>query len=217
LHAAELPGREVLWGTGEARITSRSDLEQQLRARAVVARRELERIAGARRLVWSFEVRRARLSEVLREAHGLADVVTAELTGSFLALTDTGHPRRPVLAYYEGGACAERLLALAVRGAVQQDVPLIVLIPARSAEAAARPSAEVRGLLRSHKLTWQIERVPPGPAALERRVRRAPGQMLMLDAAGRMMHEGRLAPGLGAGGCQVVLVSPAPADSSSST
>jgi len=205
LRLCELPGHEVVLTTGAARPTDRREMERQLRARAETAKRVLERIAAAHHLRWSFEVRRARMLNAVREAAELADVVAADMTGP-------GRIERPdlrpaVLAYFEGGPSSARVLGLAVRAAVQHDAPLSVLLPARDAAAAAAGYARVRELLRHHEVEVTLERLQPGAAALRRRLAGRGTPLLFMEAAGRLIAGGALPDIVSATGCEVILVS----------
>jgi hypothetical protein len=208
LHMADLPGYEVILATGRVQKTDRNMIEQQLRSRAEQARTTMARIATAQRLTWSFEVRRGRLGEALLEAAKLADVVAAEWSGPGMALTAATNGHRPVLAYYEGGACGARVLGVAVRAAVARHVPLVILVPARTMAAAEKPFAELRDMLRHHDVEWRMERIAPGVPALGKRLRQSPGQMLMIDTGGKLVAGGNLPGAMMAAGCEVVLVSP---------
>lgn len=212
LHMADLPGHEVILASGRSQATSRAAIERQMQERAAAARAALIRVATARRLTWSFEVRRGRPSETLLEASRLADVVAAEWTGPGMALTAAVNGRRPVLAYYEGGDCGARVLALAVRAAVDRHVPLVVLVPARTTEAAAKQFAQVREMLHHHEVDWHLERVPPGVPALQKRLRQAPGQVLMIECGGKLVQGGKLPAAMSAAACEVLLVSAAGED-----
>ena len=208
LHMAELPGYEVVLTTGRAQKTDRGVIERQIRARAERARDAMARVAAARRLAWTFEVRRARLGEALLDAAKLADVVAAEWTGPGMAVTARPDGRRPVLAYYEGGGCAARVLAVAVRAAVARKAPLQILVPARSVEAAQATIGELREMLRHHDVDWQIERIAPGVPALRKRLQQSPGQMLLIDSGGKLVTGGNLSLAMAAAACEVVLISP---------
>jgi len=211
LHLCELPGFEVMLSSGTTRRTDRGEMERQLRARAAAAREALERIAAAHHLRWSFEVRRTRMLKAVREAAELADVVAADMAGPGRV---SGWPVRPmhrgVLAYYEGGASSARVLALAVRAAVQQGMPLSVLVPVDDAAAAGEAATRVRALLRHHEVELTIERVQPGAAALQRRLRGGGAPLLFMEAAGRLVASGALPALAAAPGCEVVLVSGGP-------
>jgi len=210
LHLCELPGFEVMLSSGATRRTDRGEMERQLRARAEAAREALERIAAAHHLRWSFEVRRTRMLKAVREAAELADVVAADMAGPGQVSRWPARPApRSVLAYYEASAASARVLALAVRAAVQQGVPLSVLVPAADAEAAAEAAAEVRELLRHHEVELTIERLQPGAAALQRRLRGG-APLLFMEAGGAMVAGGALPVLAATPSCEVVLVSSGP-------
>ncbi|MDP6706774.1 MAG: universal stress protein, partial [Alphaproteobacteria bacterium] len=63
---AGLPAAEIALGSGARRPFETRTLERELRARAAEARAELEEIARARQLAWSFQVWRGQMREALK-------------------------------------------------------------------------------------------------------------------------------------------------------
>ena len=221
LRLSELPGHDIGLASGTGRQTNRADMERQMRLRAEAARRELERLALAHRLPWTFEVRRSRLDQALREAAEAADLVCSALSrqparplaprprpqAAYAQAAPAAAAVRPVLALYEGGEGGARVLELAVRAAGSNQAPLRVLVPARAGAAGDRAVAQVVEHLRGAGATGEVERLPSGERAVLAAVAGARGRSLFLDAGGPAVRADRLSRLLTAAGCEVLLVS----------
>ncbi len=226
LRMSELPGHEIILASGSRKSTSRADMEQQMRRRAAAARREVERLAEALSLSWTFEVRRAGLDSALREAARSNELVCSALappplphaapkprrpsrTSRRKAPYPHGPARRPrpVLALYEGGEGGGRVLELAQRAARINHLPLEVLVPARGSAAGDRAVGEVGRNLAEAETATTVRRLPQSEKALLNALAVAQGQLLFLDAAGHAATAEHLASLRSAANCDLLLVS----------
>ncbi len=160
LRGAELPITRMVGSfSGEVRPVERGDMEQQLKAQAVRARRAMEHIAGMAHLHWSFKVARGGVAREVLAAAAEADLISLGHCGwssvvgrkigttTEMILSKTAAPvlllrqglraGQAVLVVYDGSSCARTGIAIAVQLAGDERTPLVVLVPA-SAEDAGR-------------------------------------------------------------------------------
>jgi hypothetical protein len=222
LRMSELPGHEIILGSGSRKSTSRAEMEQQMRHRAAAARREVERLAQAFSLSWTFEVRRAGLDSALREAARSNELVCSALappplphaaarprTSRRRAVYPHGPVRapRPVLALYEGAEGGARVLELAQRAAQINHLPLEVLVPARAGAAGQKAVDEANRCLSEAEEPVTVRRLPQSEKALLNALAAARGQLLFLDAASQAATAEHLASLRSAAKCDLLLVS----------
>ncbi len=161
INLAALPvAREVQVISGSGGRPQRTEIESQVRAQAVMARRAIEAAARERNLRWSFEIARGRVELELMRAALESDLMAmgkairpltrrARLGSTARSLASAAHcgllltaegalsaPHR-VGVVYDGSPCGERALALASRLA-RNDAGMVVvyLLPPPGADAA---------------------------------------------------------------------------------
>jgi len=219
LRMSELPGHEIGLTSGASIPTSRSDMEQQLRLRANAARREVERVALAHRLTWTFEVRRSGPLDALREAIRTTDLVCSALAQELTAVPSArpspspAYAARikvkssPILVLFEGGDHGWRVLDIAMRAAEITKAPLEVLVPVQSDAAGEQTIDAVKQYLPDAGSSVWARHLAAGEKDLLDTVAKLRGRLLIVDAAGPAIEDERLAPLLAAANCEVLMVS----------
>jgi hypothetical protein len=217
LRMSELPGHEISLASGTGKSTSRVEMERQMRRSANAAKEEVARLAQALSLSWTFEVRRASMDQALREAAKTEELVCSVLASPFFptlksrpARQNRGAPTNSILAIFENGERGGRVLELAARAARVHGLPLEVLVPARDAASGAKAVAkagEVLGKTAGKAVSVTTRRLPLSEAAIVGALTSARGQLLFLDAGGKIASIKSLATLRSAINCDVLLVS----------
>jgi hypothetical protein len=189
--------RESIWGAGGEPFTLERTA-RQLQAAAERARRDLVAIAGERRLVASFEIRRGPPERILAGATERDLVVggpSRPVAGHFRVecrwFNSIETAPGPILlarrAWRAGGIIvllhgrdpgAVRLLEAAAEIAEASGDSLLVI----ASPAIADAGAWVGERLAAVAVPWRVETAPAEPGALDRRIAESGGRLLAIEA-----------------------------------
>ena len=136
LRLAALPVAREYFGSGAQRAIEIADMERQLKRQADLARAALMRsaeLAGAR---WTFVTARGSLARELGGRVEQSQAVAVGLTGRARNPFQAPVRSRAVAVAYAGGSAAQRALELAQRLREALRRPMILLVPARTPDAA---------------------------------------------------------------------------------
>ena len=213
IEAAQLPFVRQISLTGQSAPFDRVAMERSFRAQEQAARQLLESVALRHRLSWSFRVARGRASvEILAQVQGVdlvivgktAPTVTRQgrIGATALAVADALHgailfsePRAahvlghggPVLAVFDGGAAADRALAIAARLAGAGGQILVVVSPGDAAERQALRQRAGERLAALGATARFIGVTDHGPAALEDALLQAGGGLIVIGEHAPML------------------------------
>lgn len=206
LDAAQLPFIRQISLTGHSTPMDRSGIERSFRAQEQAARQLVESVAMRHRLSWSFRVARGRASvEILAQAQG-ADLVIVGKTApavtrqgrigaTALAIADALHgavlfsePRAAhvlgyggaILAVYDDGAAADRVLAIAAQLAGAGRQSLVVVSPGDTAQRQLLRQRAGERLAALGVAARFIGVASLGPAALEEALVQAGGGLVVI-------------------------------------
>ncbi len=210
---AGLPTAEISLVSGARHPLEARKLERELRARAAEARADLEKLARARRLTWSFQVWRGRMDDALREATREADLVSLGRETRPLVRgrgrTSRSPAPAPVLVLLEPGeseAGIARLLGIAARMARSTSAPLSIVAAVGGPALGRRLRAVAETLLAELAIAATWRQVRPNRKAVLNALARARPRLLVLDTAGPAVAEGLLDELLHAADAEALLV-----------
>lgn len=194
---------EVVRSTGAARRLDLSELERQLRATAGAARNRVSRAAAARRVTWSFEIRRGNAGEAVFEATERAQLVVAS-RGSFGPWRLSSGPRvGPVVVLLDRGPGEAATLDAAVRAARRVSAPMVGLLVG---ERAAGERAALDEVAQRAGVGLELRTVGSEPDRIVRELAAAAPRLFVLDARGAASVRGLLARYVAAAASEAILI-----------
>ena len=136
LRLAALPVAREYFGSGAQRSIEISDMERQLKRQADLARAALMRSAELAGAHWTFVTARGSLARELGDRVEHSQVVAVGLTGRAHNPFQAPSRSRAIAVAYTGSPASQRALELAQRLRDALGRPLVLLVPARSPDAA---------------------------------------------------------------------------------
>ena len=213
--------RELGFFSHDPRTIDLEEMEQALHREAEEAQQLIAETAARLQLRWSFHIARGQIADELFALAGdldlvvlgkcarmgmrsLGDFVAAALPGEIRAVRES----RPVVAVYDGSACAHRILELAQRLALAGSLELKVLVAASTDAEFSRRASKAKVLLtRAGIVSPVCRRITPGATGeLATAVRQEGAGVLVLNGDERFRGGEGFATLLNEIDCPVVLV-----------
>jgi len=181
LRFAALPfARELCFPSASARRVAPEDIERSLRAQAARLRQLMATTAERFAISWRLDIVRGEVPGSALSSTGASDLLVvggpryrplAPEPRERAAAGRHALPARPVVVLFEGSRTAARALALARDFAARLGSELMVLIPARDAEAFRKLRREAADLLGEAVAVSYMQMPKDGLDAIERALR----------------------------------------------